>query len=61
MTKKKYCYALVSGETGKLILTNRQLSIYWLRIMAQTVKRIYPKSRIVKIDLDELHKFLNAT
>lgn len=61
MTKNNYCYALVSGESGKLILTNSQISIYWLRSMALTVKRLYPKSRIVKINLDELHKFLNVT
>ena len=56
----KYCYAIVGKQTGKLILIDGRLPLFWLRKVAVANIKVNPKHRkLIKINLTELEKFLN--
>lgn len=57
MKRKNYCYALVSFKTGKLIITDYKLPIYWIRRLA-IIDGEWFCAKVVRINLDDLQKFI---
>lgn len=58
MPKQKYYYAVVHKETGKLLLRNSQLPIFWSRNVAHSVAKSWHDYIVQPVSLNSLHKLI---
>lgn len=58
MPKQKYYYAVVHQETGKLLLRNSQLPIFWSRTVAHNVAHDWPKYIVQPVNIEDLEKLV---
>lgn len=56
--RTKYYYAVVDRETGKLLLRNSQLPIFWSRTVAHSVARSWNDYIVQPVNIDELHTLI---
>lgn len=58
MANSKYCYVLVNKDTGKFLVEDTRLPIYWNKTVAQHRVNKFPGFIIEPVLLKELYKFI---
>jgi hypothetical protein len=54
MSESKLCYAIIEKETGRLLVEDSKLPIYWNRRAAKERAALFPKYEIKKIQITYL-------
>lgn len=58
MSNKKYYYAVVNKGTGKPLLEDHKLPVYWNKEVAEKVIKNFPTYCIVPVNIELFEKFI---